>query len=230
MEKPNNLGGAPSHALPKRILIFIFRFFFKLLYHQFAWTYDWVASIVSLGMWQKWVKSVVPYLKGPRVLEIGFGPGHLLIELYQNGLDAYGLDKSYQMGQIAHKRLAKLGLCSNLTRADAQTLPFADNSFNQVVLTFPAEYIFDPNTNSEILRVLINGGEAIILPIAWITGRKPLERLAAWVNRITGEAPAWNEMALDPMKNIYDQVSWEMINLENSKILVIHTQKSSTPE
>ena len=49
---------------------------FHLLYHQFAWTYDFVAAFVSLGRWQDWVDAVVPFMSG-RVLEIGFGPGHL---------------------------------------------------------------------------------------------------------------------------------------------------------
>ncbi|NMC80811.1 MAG: hypothetical protein GYA59_15725, partial [Chloroflexi bacterium] len=36
--------------------------FFDLLYHSFAWTYDGVAAVVSLGRWKGWVYSVIPFL------------------------------------------------------------------------------------------------------------------------------------------------------------------------
>ena len=77
MENQINQSGGAINSPLHRFLLFILRTFFKLLYHQFSWTYDWVASIVSLGEWQNWVSSVLPYIIGPNVLEIGFGPGHL---------------------------------------------------------------------------------------------------------------------------------------------------------
>jgi ubiquinone/menaquinone biosynthesis C-methylase UbiE len=225
MEKSNNLVGMSPPAFPKRILIVILRLFFKLLYHQFAWTYDWVASIVSLGSWQKWVTSVVPYLHGPRILEIGFGPGHLQVARNQEGISIFGLDESHQMVHIAHRNLTHLGLRSNLIRGDSQTLPFSGNNFDQVVMTFPAEYIFNPSSLTEIHRVLADGGMAIILPMAWITGRKPLERLVSWVNRITGEAPEWDENVLKSLETAGFEVSWEMKNFTNSKVLMIRLLK-----
>jgi ubiquinone/menaquinone biosynthesis C-methylase UbiE len=220
----------PPLALPKRILIISLRFFFKLLYHQFAWTYNWVASIVSLGAWQKWVTSVLPYLIGPRTLEIGFGPGHLQVALIFKGIIVFGLDESQQMIQIAQRRLSKLGLLPNLIRGDACTLPYADNCFHQIVMTFPSEYILNPTSLNEIHRVLIDGGMAIILPLAWITGRKPLERLAAWFNHVTGEAPEWNEKSLEPLKTFGFDVSWDMLDFNTSKILIIRMLKSPSQE
>jgi ubiquinone/menaquinone biosynthesis C-methylase UbiE len=226
MEKPNSQGSLPSPALPKRILFIFLQLFFKLLYHQFAWTYDWVASFVSLGAWQKWVSSVLPYLVGPRILEIGFGPGHLQVAINQKGITPYGLDESRQMAQITHKRLASLGLPSNLIRGDAQNLPFTDNCLNQVVMTFPAEYVLNLSTLTEIHRVLIDGGVAIMLPLAWITGRKPLERLTAWVNRITGEAPEWDERILEPIKTAGFEISWDMLDFKTSKYLIVRMYKT----
>jgi ubiquinone/menaquinone biosynthesis C-methylase UbiE len=44
---------------------------------SFAWSYDLVAAVVSLGQWNHWVGSVLPYLPGVNILEIGHGPGHL---------------------------------------------------------------------------------------------------------------------------------------------------------
>lgn len=225
MEQQNKSGGVTSLPLPKRLLINLLRTFFKSLYHQLAWMYDWIASLVSLGAWQSWVQSVLPYLDGPRTLELGFGPGHLQVKLHQKEITAYGLDESPQMAQIAHRRLTGLSLKPNLVRGNALNLPFADGCFHQVVMTFPAEYILKQTTFTEIHRVLIDGGAAVILPLAWITGRRPLERAAAWVNRVTGEAPEWDEKALEPLKNQGFNISWEMINFSSSKILIIQLSK-----
>ena len=70
----------------KRLLGWFLRFFFHLLYHQFAWTYDWVAAGVSLGRWNEWVRSILPYMQEGRILELGHGPGHLQAELLKTGL------------------------------------------------------------------------------------------------------------------------------------------------
>src|SRR4030066_831542 len=126
----NNSGGVPPLSFPKRLLIPLLSWFFKLLYHSYAWTYDWVASIVSLGAWQNWVKTVLPYLDGPRTLELGFGPGHLQVMLQQKGIAVYGLDESSQMCRITRRRLTGLGLQMKLICGNAQALPFADEYFH----------------------------------------------------------------------------------------------------
>ena len=59
-----------------RLIFSLLRPVYYLLYHHFAWTYDLVADIVSLGQWKDWVRTALPYLDGC-VLELGYGPGHL---------------------------------------------------------------------------------------------------------------------------------------------------------
>ncbi len=226
MQNPDSLGRTSPDSPVIRLLTSILRLFFKLLYHQFAWSYDWVAWVVSLGLWQKWVLSVVPYLEGPRTLEIGFGPGHLQVALSRKGITHFGLDESVQMGRTAQRRLIRLGFHPNLIRGDALAMPFAECSFHQVVMTFPSEYILDPASLAEIHRVLYDGGTAIMLPLAWITGRKPLERTVAWINRITGEAADWNEKSLDPLRKAGFMVSWELIEFDTSKVLLVRMVKS----
>ena len=69
------------------------RLFFRLLYHQLAFTYDLVAASVSFNRWKDWVMSVVPFIEGKRILEIGHGPGHLQRLLLSLGLIAVGIDE-----------------------------------------------------------------------------------------------------------------------------------------
>ncbi len=122
------------------------RLFFRLLYHSMSWSYDLVAAVVSLGRWKDWVKRALPLLAGPRVLELGFGPGHMQGLLLSAGLSPFGLDESRQMARQAQKRLLRQRQNPRLARGLAQHLPFASGTFNSVVATFPTLYIVDPQT------------------------------------------------------------------------------------
>jgi SAM-dependent methyltransferase len=228
MPNPNKRIDELKTPLTIRIFATFLRQFFKLLYHQFAWTYDAVAWLVSLGAWKKWVLAVLPYLNGPRTLEIGFGPGHLQTALHQAGITPIGLDESSQMGRITKQRITRLGFKPNLVRGDARALPFAERSFHQLVMTFPSEYILNPTTLSEIHRVLLDDGIAVMLPLAWLTGRKPWERAVAWFTHITGESPEWHEQSMDIIKDAGFNVDWEIIDLVSSKILVIRMVKPTS--
>lgn len=230
MEQRDSKDRAPFHF---RILVFFMRIFFNLLYHQMAWSYDWVASIVSVGKWNNWVLSVLPYLPGPRILELGHGPGHLQAALLKK-LDpktlalhgkVIGLDRSAQMGRIARKRLKHLKFSPLLVNGQAQQLPFATDLFDQVVATFPTEYIMQADTLNEIYRILIPGGTLVVLPVAWITGRTLPERAASWLFRITGQAPRFNPKAIEPATRAGFDARIERIELESSQLMVVFARK-----
>ena len=209
----------------KRLLGWFLRIFFHLLYHQFAWTYDWVAAGVSLGRWNEWIKSILPYLQEGRILELGHGPGHLQAELLRKGLTSFGLDASPQMSHQAMHRLQKMGFLPKLVRGFAQSLPFEENTFQTVVATFPSEYIVDPPTLSEIVRVLEPGGQVIILALAWITGEKCLERAAGGLFRITGQSPEWEDRFLEPVRDAGFLAHVDWVDLKTSRLAIIVGQK-----
>lgn len=140
----------------------ILRIIYQLLYHSFAWSYDLVAASVSFGKWNDWVKEVLPLISGKKVLEIGFGPGHLQVELMQRGYQVCGLDESKQMVRQAARRIKNQCQRANLARGLAQCMPFPE-TFETIVATFPSDYIFDPNTIKDIYRVLSPGGMVIVL-------------------------------------------------------------------
>jgi ubiquinone/menaquinone biosynthesis C-methylase UbiE len=178
----------------------LLRLFFHLLYHQFAFTYDLIAAAVSFGRWKDWVLSVIPFIEGKRILEIGQGPGHLQRVLLSRGLVAFAIDESAPMIRLAKRNIARkvpessdpasplhqrAYAQANITRGLAQHLPFANNSFDTIVSTFPSEYIFDARTLLEARRVLRRGGRFIVLPVAL-----PKNPFLDWLFRVTGESPS----------------------------------------
>lgn len=184
--------------IPPRPVQALLRIFFHFLYHPFAFAYDLVAWTVSFGHWKDWVMEVIPFIEGTRTLEIGHGPGHLHRVLLRRSLDAVAMDESASMSRLAHRRLASANgrdasppsssqsgyAHANLTRGLAQQLPFRDGAFETVIATFPAEYITDPRTLSEVRRCLSDGGRFVVLPVAM-----PKNRLLSWLFRVTGQAP-----------------------------------------
>ena len=172
--------------------------FFRLLYHQFAFAYDLVAATVSVGQWKNWVSSILPFIEGTRILEIGHGPGHLQRILLSRGLDSVAIDESASMGSLAKRNTAGK---ATLARALAQGLPFAYASFDTVIATFPAEYINDPLTLAEVKRCLSDGGRFIVLPVALQMGRKPLDRLMSLLFRVTHQSP------VDPLEEVKEKLS-----------------------
>jgi len=103
--------------------------------------------------------------EGETVLEIGFGSGHCLKRIAesvgQTG-KAYGVDISSGMVEVTKRRLEKAGLMGRveLYCRDAARLPYKDNTFDAVFMSFTLE-LFDtpeiPKVLEEIKRVrLVN--------------------------------------------------------------------------
>lgn len=196
--------------------------FFHLLYHPLAFTYDLVAAVVSFGQWQNWIQSILPFIEGRRILELGHGPGHLQRILLNLGLIPYAIDESAEMGRLARKRL---GPSHKLSRAMAQSLPFQSDSFDTVISTFPTEYIFDGHTLSEAKRVLRPTGRLIVLPAAW-----PKNEFLKWLYRITGETPfdlngVLITRLVQPFKDAGFDTETQIIEVKSSNLLIVMAKK-----
>jgi ubiquinone/menaquinone biosynthesis C-methylase UbiE len=215
----------------------LLRVFFYLLYHQFAFAYDLVAATVSLGHWKEWILEVVPFIQGTRTLEIGHGPGHLHRFLLRGGLDAVAMDESAPMSRLARHNLISAKNSAvplayqsgyaqvNLTRGMAQHLPFRDGTFDTVIATFPAEYISDPQTLSEVRRCLSDGGRFVVLPVAM-----PKNRFLSWLFRVTGQAPSdamqvIREKLEEPFIQSQFDVKTHVIDVRSGTLVVIVAKK-----
>lgn len=202
-------------------------FFFYLIYEPLAWSYDLVAWVVSLGRWKKWVYSTLLELPGPRVLELGHGPGHLQLAMHQRGVQVFGLDRSAQMGRLARRRLAAAKVTPTLVRAMVEHLPFIPHAFDQIVATFPSEYIVQACTLAESHRVLTNNGKLVLLPVAWIRGNRLWDRAAGWLFRVTGQTPNWDSRFGVPLRAAGFSVEEKPIKLLSSEVMLIVARPSS---
>jgi len=123
------------------------------LYYEFAWAYDPVSWLVSLGGWSTVRSWVGDYIAGRRILEIGFGTGELLIELTAEGYQVNGLELSPAMLRQTTRKLHKRRLHVPIIRGVSQRLPFRTGSFDTIIATYPAGFIFDPDTWHEAARI-----------------------------------------------------------------------------
>lgn len=187
-----------KNSLPRRFI----RFGFRLLYHELAFTYDAVAWLVSLGQWQAWGRTALTRVRGLRVLEIGHGPGHLLIALARSGRQPVGIDLSPQMIRIAQRNIRQAGVNASQVRCCVQALPFRSGEFDSVVSTFPSDFIADAATLREVQRVTNERGRLIVVFGAQLIGREPSKVLIEWLYRLTGQRAA----KFDDEESICDRV------------------------
>ena len=111
-----------------------------------------------------------PHLRaGSRVLEIGCGAGNLLLQASVTGSYPVALDLSMQALSFVRSRLeevrsaveARVGF--SCTQAVGEALPFADSSFDCVLLSEVIEHLEKPQISiGEAVRVLCPGGRLLI--------------------------------------------------------------------
>ena len=111
---------------------------------------------------------------GEAVLEIGFGTGVCIERIAQSAGkegEVHGIDISPRMLEVTRKRLQKTGLLQKTTLVcgDATGLPYNDNTFDAVFMSFTLE-LFDtpeiPVVMQEVKRVLIMNGRLGVVSLS----------------------------------------------------------------
>lgn len=205
----------------------LLRWFFTLLYNPLAAAYDLVSWSVSIGQWRRWQQAALAYLRPGPVLEIAHGTGDLLLDLQRAGRAPIGLDLSPSMGRIARNKLRTQGVTIPLIRGRVQALPVASGTFANLISTFPAEFIVDPQALTEFYRVLAPGGVLVIIPAAHITGPAWPDRLAHWLFGVTGQAaePQGLGRLTDRLAHAGFAARLEHVRLPRSVVLVVVAAK-----
>jgi demethylmenaquinone methyltransferase/2-methoxy-6-polyprenyl-1,4-benzoquinol methylase len=145
----------------------------RAYYDKIAKVYDLLAERSEQPMREKGLGKLAPQ-PGERILEIGFGTGHCLVELAKAvGPEGkvYGIDISEQMVSLTRDLLKKQGLAERvaLTCGDAVRMPYDDNSLDGIFASFTLE-LFDtpeiPLVLAECRRVVKPGGRLCVVGLS----------------------------------------------------------------
>lgn len=125
-------------------------------------------------------------LRNQRLLDVGCGDGIYLVEAARCGAVASGVDISEAMLIVARRRAADAGVTVDLGFADAQALPFDDDSFDVVLGITVLCFVSDPQTAvAEMSRVLAPGGRLVIGELGRWNTWAAWRRFRGWLGSTT---------------------------------------------
>jgi demethylmenaquinone methyltransferase/2-methoxy-6-polyprenyl-1,4-benzoquinol methylase len=120
-------------------------------------SYDRVGAALSFGqdpLWRRFLVSRLP--PGGHVLDVATGTGLVAAELLRRDFRVTGLDQSPDMLEVARERF---GDRVDLVEASATEMPFPDDAFDHLTVTYLLRYVDDPAaTMRELARVVRPGG------------------------------------------------------------------------
>lgn len=135
----------------------------KKKYDRNSSLYDLFESPIEKFIFSKWRKRVLSNIKG-KVLEIGVGTGKNLQYYNYKKVNLTGIDISKGMLSKAKEKAEMNNYPVKLQLANAEKLPFNNNSFDYIIATFVLCSIPNPiKALTEMKRVLKKEGKIILL-------------------------------------------------------------------
>lgn len=155
------------------------------VFHSVAEKYDVMNDVMSLGVhryWKRFTLDLCAIRPGQAVLDVAAGTGDLSLDHARKVGDS-GLvlmtDINPSMLTVGRDRLIDEGFASTVqyVLADAEVLPFEDNTFDCVTMAFGLRNVTDKSKAlASMLQVLKPGGKLIVLEFS-----KPYE---GWFNSL----------------------------------------------
>jgi demethylmenaquinone methyltransferase/2-methoxy-6-polyprenyl-1,4-benzoquinol methylase len=141
----------------------------KDLFDTIASRYDLVNDLQSFGLHRLWKRRLLNLAQprpGQRALDLCCGTGDVTRALAQRGVETVGLDFSEPMLAVANARTKArtAGVGLQFLRGDAQQIPFPDNSFDLVTISYGLRNLADWQRGlAEMQRVARPGGRLLVL-------------------------------------------------------------------
>ncbi|RJL22507.1 demethylmenaquinone methyltransferase [Bailinhaonella thermotolerans] len=142
------------------------------MFDRTARRYDLVNDLMTMGQtywWRKVVADAVDAGPGELVLDIGGGTGTSAVSFTRLGARAIACDFSLGMLREGTRRLGGSGVSGGgvhgvtFTAGDALRLPFADDSFDVVTISYALRNVADTEQAlREMLRVAKPGGRLVV--------------------------------------------------------------------
>jgi len=131
------------------------------IYSKFAVHYDYFMAVFPL--WKKWLKSVLPYIQGDRIIDISFGPGYLFLK-YPRDTKLHGLDYNEVMVARGKEKMKKQNISVDIIQGNVQSMPYSDEYFDTIINTMAfTGYPNGIKALDEMLRVLKKDGVVLML-------------------------------------------------------------------
>ena len=130
--------------------------------------YSWAAApydvfISVFPLWKKWLRSVLPYIKSGKLLEVSFGPAWLMRK-YPDSVEIHGLDYNQTMVDRAQAKMVKRNIPSDIICGNVESMPYPDDTFDTIVNTMAfTGYPDGERAMREMLRVLKPDGVLLLL-------------------------------------------------------------------
>jgi demethylmenaquinone methyltransferase/2-methoxy-6-polyprenyl-1,4-benzoquinol methylase len=132
------------------------------MFDKVAAKYDITNDVLALGQTRSWRKAVLKAIdpqQGERILDLAAGTGTSTQPFYLAGADAVACDFSPGMIEVGKKRYPHL----TFVQGDALNLPFKDNEFDAVTMSFGLRNVNDTKKAlEELYRVTKPGGRMVI--------------------------------------------------------------------
>lgn len=151
------------------------------VFHSVANKYDLMNDLMSMGihrLWKQFTIHTSGVRKGARVLDIAGGTGDLSLKFSKIvGESGHVIlaDINHSMLNVGRDRLTDDGIVNNIdyVQANAETLPFPDNSFDCISIAFGLRNVTDKEAAlRSMYRVLKPGGRLLVLefskPADWL--------------------------------------------------------------
>lgn len=134
----------------------------QAMFDRVANRYDLVNDLLSVGQTRGWRKATVSALKAQRgelILDLAAGTGTSSVEIAKTGAEVIACDLSLGMLEVGKKRHPEI----NFVAGDALALPFADDTFDGVTISFGIRNVNDVQLAlAEMFRVTKPGGRLVI--------------------------------------------------------------------
>lgn len=162
----------------------------KAFYNKIARVYDMLSEHSEAPVRRRGFEMLNCRL-GEKVLEIGFGTGHVLVDLAEAvGQDGtvYGIDLSDEMVRTSDLLLEEHGLAERveLTCGDATDLPYASGLLDAVFMSFTLE-LFDtpeiPLVLAQCRRVLRQGGRIVVAGMSRLRPEGVMTQVFEWTHQ-----------------------------------------------